>query len=47
LSTRVTVHPNAAKIEAYSHAITPLPSTINVRGIYGKLKIESLSSTCS
>ncbi len=47
LSSSVTAQPSAAKIEAYSQAITPLPSTIKVRGMYGRLKIESLSSTCS
>jgi hypothetical protein len=32
LSSMVTAQPKAAKIDAYSQAITPLPSTIKVRG---------------
>ena len=47
LSTKVTAQPSAANIEAYSQAITPLPRTIRVRGIYGRLSTESLSRMCS
>ena len=33
LSSIVTVQPKAAKIEAYSQAMTPLPSTSMERGM--------------
>ena len=42
-----TRQPSAAKIEAYSLAITPPPSTSSVRGSQASERIESESSTCS
>ena len=43
----VTFMPRAAKIEAYSLAMTPPPSTVRDAGRYNIDRIESLSSTFS